>query len=451
MTGRRRFGSLRARGLGGARSVVVPITVAWLNHAVDRAQAKSTHRTRALSAPAGAARPQVRFLLLHAWGVGGTIRTTFTTAAHLSSTHDVEVVSVLRDAVEPRLALPSGVRLRPLHDRTRRRPTARNGAALLLAKVPSMLWHEQDWAYKRASLWTDVLLVRWLRSLPDGTIVVTTRPALTLLASRLAPAGVAVIAQEHQHLNHHRDELRKALAAALPNVSVLLTLTHSDCAAYQELLGTTGPPVRAIPNAVPDVPAGPGDPGAHRLIADGRLNHQKGFDLLLAAFATVAPNHPDWTLDIFGEGPLRQKLEQLVITLGLRGRALINASTDRLGDQMRDASVLVLSSRFEGFPLILLEAMAAGLSVVSFDCPTGPGEIITDEANGLLVPAKDVPALAETLDRIMSDEPLRRRLAAAAPEAVRPYSSQQVGRRWDELLAGSTEQCGNTSLGPAVS
>lgn len=433
---RSKMGALQQRVVSGARAVVVPVTMAWLDRAVDRAQARALHRTRALAAPAGGERRPVRFLLLHAWGVGGTIRTTFTTAAHLSETHDVEVVSVLRGVVEPGLAVPAGVRLRPLHDRTRRRPTPRNGAALLLAKVPSVLWHEQDWTYKRTSLWTDVLLVRWLRSLPEGTIVVTTRPALTLLASRLAPAGVLVIAQEHQHLSHHRQNLREALAAALPNVSVLLTLTAADCAAYQELLGATGPPVRAIPNAVPDVTAGPGDPEAHQLMAAGRLIHQKGFDLLLPAFATVAPRHPDWTLDIFGEGHMRQKLEKLVVELGLSGRVRVNGSTDRLGDRMRDASVLVLSSRFEGFPLILLEAMAAGLSVVSFDCPTGPGEIITDETDGILIPAQDVPALAAALDRIMADESLRRRLAAAAPAAVRPYSSQQVGQRWDELLAG---------------
>jgi len=437
MTRGERLGSLGARVVGGARAVVVPIAVAWLERAVGRAQARSRHRTRQVVLPAGAARPPVRFLLLHAWGVGGTIRTTFTTAAHLSSTHDVEVVSVLRGVVEPGLAVPPGVRLRALHDRTRRRPTPRNVAALLLAKAPPVLWHKQDWAYERASLWTDVLLLRWLRSLPDGTIVVTTRPALTLLASRLAPAGVVVIAQEHQHLSHHRQDLREALAASLPNVSMLLTLTRADCTAYEELLGATGPPVRAIPNAVPDVPAGPGDPGAHRLIAAGRLNHQKGFDLLLAAFATASASHPDWTLDIFGEGPLRPKLEELVVSLGLVGRARVNHSTERLGERMRDASVHVLSSRFEGFPLILLEAMAAGLCVVSFDCPTGPGEIITDESNGLLVPAQDVPAMAAALDRVMSDEPLRRRLAAEAPAAMRPYSSQQVGRRWDELLAGS--------------
>ena len=101
---------------------------------------------------------------------------------------------------------------------------------------------------------------------------------------------------------------------------------------------------------------------------------------------------------------------------------------------MRDASVFVLSSRFEGFPIVLLEAMAAGLAVVSFDCPTGPSEIVADGTSGLLVPPEDVPALAAALDRVMADETLRRRLAAAAPAAVLPYSLENVGRRWDELL-----------------
>jgi glycosyltransferase involved in cell wall biosynthesis len=385
----------------------------------------------------------VRFLVLSAWGVGGTTRTTFTTAAHLSSNHDVEVVSVLRTTVEPGMVVPDGLRLRPLFDRTDRRLSLRRLAALLLSRAPSRLWHGRDAAYKRASLWTDVLLLRWLRSLPQGTVVVTTRPALNLLASRLAPAGVVVIAQEHQHLGHYPEDVRNDLATALPNVSALVTLTDADRAAYQDLLGAAGPPVLAIPNAVPDVPLGPGDPSAHRLIAAGRLMHQKGFDLLLEAFATVAADHPDWSLDIFGRGSHRARLEQTVVDLGVGGQVRINAPTDRLGERMRDASIYVLSSRFEGFPMVLLEAMAAGLAVVSFDCPTGPGEILTDGISGLLVPAQDVPAMAAALDRLMSDESLRRRLAAAAPEAVRPYSSQAVGRRWDELLSGSGPRAGS--------
>jgi glycosyltransferase involved in cell wall biosynthesis len=247
---------------------------------------------------------------------------------------------------------------------------------------------------------------------------------------------VAVIAQEHMHLGRHLPDIRDALVEVLPQVSVFVTLTTADRDAWRARLGPDGPPVVAIPNAVPDIPLGPGDPAAHRLIAAGRMHPQKGFDMLLEAFSVVAGIHPDWTLEIRGRGPGSGSLRTAVVDLGLTGRVFVEPPTDRLGERMRDASVFVLSSRFEGFPLVLLEAMAAGLAVVAFDCPTGPGEIVTDGTSGLLVPAEDVAALAAALGRVMGDEALRRRLAGAAPAAVRPYARQEVGRRWDALLAG---------------
>lgn len=422
--------------LGAARAVAVPITGAWLDHAQVDAEARGRHRTRDPGPTPVATSRRVRFLVMNAWGVGGTIRATITTASHLAANHDVEIVSVLRATVEPGMAVPPGLRLRALFDRTDTRATPRNLAKTLLHRAPSRLWDKRDRNYRRASLWTDILLLRWLRSLPDGTVVVATRPALILIASRLAPAAVIVIAQEHQRLDRYLPDMRSDLAAALTNVSMVVTLTDSDRDAYRDMVGTTGPRVIAIPNAVPDVPLGPGDPNAHRLIAAGRLSHQKGFDLLLEAFAAVAGRHPDWSLDIFGKGLLRATLEQRIADLGLGGRARLMGPTDRLGERMRDASVYVLSSRYEGFPIVLLEAMAAGMAVISFDCPTGPNEILTDGTDGLLVSPEDVPALTAALDRIMADDVLRRRLAAAAPRAVLAYSPQRVGRRWDALLAG---------------
>jgi glycosyltransferase involved in cell wall biosynthesis len=378
----------------------------------------------------------VRFLIVNAWGVGGTIRATITTASLLAANHDVEVVSVLRTVDAPRMTVPGDLRLRALFDRTDRGGTLRRLPRTLLWRTPSRLWDPQDGNVRRASLWTDVLLLRWLRSLPGGTVVVATRPALVMLASRFAPAGVIVIAQEHQRLERYRPAYQDAIVRALANVSALVTLTETDRAAYQDRLGVDGPPVIAIPNAVPDVPLGPGDPGAHSLIAAGRFTAQKGFDLLLEAFAAVAPRDPDWTLEIYGKGAGREALLRSVDDLVLGDRVRINPPTDELGERMRRASVYVLSSRFEGFPIVLLEALAAGLAVVSFDCPTGPAEILTNDVTGLLVPAEDVEALAAALDRVMTDESLRRRLAAAAPGAVVPYSRVQIGRRWEALLAG---------------
>jgi glycosyltransferase involved in cell wall biosynthesis len=229
--------------------------------------------------------------------------------------------------------------------------------------------------------------------------------------------------------------MQDSMIAALANASAVVTLTETDRTAYRDRLGPDGPRVVAIPKAVPDVPLGPADPGAHRLLAAGRLESQKGFDMLLEAFAALVPVHPDWSLDIFGKGTQGTSLERQIVDLGIGERAHINSPTDRLGERMRDASVYVLSSRFEGFPIVLLEALAAGLAVVAFDCPTGPGEILDDSTTGLLVSAEDVSALTAALARVMVDESLRRRLSAAAPGAVGPYSRDAVGRRWDELLA----------------
>ena len=335
------------------------------------------------------------------------------------------------------MAIPDEVRRRALFDKTDRRRTLRNVAAVLLYRAPSRLWYQGDGSRKRVSLWTDVLLVRWLRALPEGTVVVATRPSLMILASRLAPAGVVVIAQEHQRLGRYDEGFQDAILGALANVSLLATLTESDRASFQDRLGADGPPVVAMPNAVPDVPLGPGDPAAHRLMAAGRLEPQKGYDMLLAAFATVAARHPDWILDIFGKGSRRASLDQSIVSLGIGGQVRINAPTDSLGERMRDASVFVLSSRFEGFPIVLLEALAAGLAVVSFDCPTGPADILTDGASGLLVPPEDVPASGSSAgsrhDRRGAASASRGGRARGSPSI---FESHRVGRRWDRRAGG---------------
>ena len=267
--------SLATWVLAVPRAVAVPIAAAWLDRAAERVRAAGRHRARGVAPGPGPHRRRVRFLLLTAWGVGGAIRATFTTAAHLRRGHDVVVIGVFRATVEPGMAVPAGVRLRALFDGTKRGPSVRNLAATLLYRAPSRLRPYEDPGYRRASLWTDILLLRWLKYPGPGTVVVATRPALIVVASRFAPAGVVVIAQEHQRLDRHRNGVRNVLAGALPNVSLLVTLTESDRSAYRLLLGEAGPPVVAIPNAVPDVPLGPGDPEAHNLIAAGRLERRK--------------------------------------------------------------------------------------------------------------------------------------------------------------------------------
>jgi glycosyltransferase involved in cell wall biosynthesis len=195
---------------------------------------------------------------------------------------------------------------------------------------------------------------------------------------------------------------------------------------------------RVIPNPVDLTPAAPSRPGAGRLVAVGRLVHQKGFDLLLAAFARIAPEHPEWTLTIWGEGEQRAALEASCAHLGLAGRVRLPGITKRPGQWVEQADVLVLSSRYESFGNVITEAMAAGLPVIAFSCPWGPGEILRDGEDGLLVPPEDVGALAAAMRRLILDTDLRRRLGQAAARNVRRFAREAVIAEWDALAAAAT-------------
>lgn len=191
---------------------------------------------------------------------------------------------------------------------------------------------------------------------------------------------------------------------------------------------------RVIPNPV-DLPE-PRTRGAggHTLVAAGRLENQKGFDLLLQAFAQVANDHPEWRLVIWGEGTGRGELEALRDSLGLADRVSLPGLTERPGQWVEDADLFVLSSRFESFGNVVTEAMAAGLPMVVADCPWGPGEIVQHGVDGWLVPPEDVAALALGLDKLMADGQLRQQLAAAALHNVQRFGRESVMAMWDDLV-----------------
>jgi Glycosyltransferase len=166
----------------------------------------------------------------------------------------------------------------------------------------------------------------------------------------------------------------------------------------------------------------------------GRLDSQKGFDLLLQAFAGVTTEFPDWKLIIYGEGSQRNYLEQLRDQLDLREYVQFRGVTDRPLDVMRDASIFVLSSRYEGFPNVLLDAMACSLPVISFDCPSGPAAIIHHDVDGILVPNGDIDALSHELRRLMKDPGERERLAKKAKDNVKRFSLEKVMQAWEQVM-----------------
>lgn len=193
--------------------------------------------------------------------------------------------------------------------------------------------------------------------------------------------------------------------------------------------------------------------GRLQCVAVGRLTHQKGFDLLLYAWAEVAERYPDWRLMIWGEGPERSALEQQCEALGLGDRVMLPGNTSVPGTWVEGASLFILPSRYEGSPNVLAEAMAAGVPAIAADCDFGPAELIEDGRDGLLFPVEDAPALAGGMVRMMGDESLRRKIGEAGhTRVIRDLCPDVVMGQWSELVGNVLGSRAMTvSLPPAPS
>ncbi len=394
---------------------------------------------RYVSAPprgggAAAADRRVVILIGSAWGMGGTIRAALNLAGHLAHHDRVEVLSAYRRVERPFMGdFPPGVTVTALDDQRDDAPAGVEGwLAARLRRFDSLLLTPADIRYADYSLWTDVQLVRRLRR--GRGVIVATRPSLNLLLADLELPGFKTIGVEQMNLHVHSKALRAAFKRRYGRLDALAVLTERDVGDYRRLLGRRTPRLARIPNTVRALEGARADLDARVVLAAGRLTPQKGYDLLIGAWKVVADARPDWHLRICGRGQHRDKLERMIRSHGLDGRVTLAPASEDLAGEMERASIYALSSRFEGFPLVLLEAMGKGMAPVAFDCPTGPADIIDDHRNGLLVPFKDVQALGEALLEMISDDELRHACGTAAVDTARDYTMEAVGPAWDELI-----------------
>jgi glycosyltransferase involved in cell wall biosynthesis len=379
----------------------------------------------------------VTIVAMHGFAMSGIARAVFTLAGHLAARHDVQIVSIKGKRRGPFFAVPENVRVTVLdRPRWRRASIRRKVARTLLSRVGSVLIHPNDVGITGMSLWTDLLLLRKLRSIRTG-IVITTRPSLNIIGSLMSRPGVVVIGQEHMFLAHRPAELQADVGRRCGDLDAMVVLTQADQRYHQEML-SAGARVECIPNAVPPLGGQRADLSSTMLLAAGRLTWQKGFERLVSAFADAARAEPGWIARIYGQGPRHDKVQATIDACGVSDRIELAGAVADLGKEMERASLFVMSSRYEGFPIVLIEAMSKGLPVIAFDCPTGPSDIIENGRTGILVPEGDVAALGAAILELIRDEPRRRRLGAAAAEHVHRWDVATIGARWDRLLAELT-------------
>ena len=179
------------------------------------------------------------------------------------------------------------------------------------------------------------------------------------------------------------------------------------------------------------------DYSAKRVIAVGRLDHQKGFDLLILAWKQVQERFSDWSLDIYGEGDMREPLQRQINELSLGERVFLRGRSNDMPEEFARHSIMVLSSRYEGFVLVLCEASACAIPQVSFCCESGPSEIIEDHESGIIVKqVGDIYGLALALGELMASESLRRKMGQCAERLSRRFDLPEIVRQWRELLQG---------------
>ncbi|TXL88946.1 glycosyltransferase family 4 protein [Streptomyces sp. IB2014 016-6] len=270
------------------------------------------------------------------------------------------------------------------------------------------------------------------RAAGPGALVIVTQVWPMEWVLEADTTGLRLIGMSHESYEYSKRCHRfRWIKNSYPHVDRWLTLTQEDADAW---IAEGFDNVGAMPNALGSLPEQPSPRTGKNVASIGRLDDQKGIDLLLESWAPVAGARPDWRLRIYGAGQDETALKERCTALGLDGSVDWMGRTDDVAGALAECSVFVQSSRGEGFPLALMEAMASGVPCAAFDCAPGVREIVRDGEDGLLAPPGDTDALADRLLRLTGNPRLRDSLGERARVNVQRYSQDEILRRWHELF-----------------
>ena len=372
--------------------------------------------------------PRVVFVAYNLFGTGGTVRTVTNFANYLFERgYQVEVISLRKTKKMPDMGLHPSIRVYPLHDHTKRE----SFFGKILRRLPSVLVHKDSDLYHRINLLMDVRLATRLRKI-TADVVIPTFPGLVPVCNRFTRGKSKVLVMEHKFYDAHKPSIQSLIRRHYPDADGLTVLSERD--AHDQ--GKFSQNIFKLPNGVvpPDRPL-PEKAVIPRIVALGRLQDWKRFDLLIDAFARLTESHPEWELHIFGNGPEENNLAAQIERLGLERAFLRGVTKDSIGELAR-GEICAVPSEHEPFGMVIIEAFAAGRPVVSFDVETGPREIIQHGVNGLRANAMDVDDYAEKLSSLMESGALRESMGRAALQSFEDrFTIEAAGRRFEEVLS----------------
>jgi glycosyltransferase involved in cell wall biosynthesis len=376
---------------------------------------------------------KIAFLINNAFGIGGTIRSTANLSAAFADRHDVEVVSVHRSRDEPALPFDPRVRLTSLIDLREGNPGHEGDHPL--TKLPGTMFPYTGATGNQPYTALQDERIGGFLARTEADVVIATRPDLNGYLARDGRRRYLRVGQEHLSLDQYREPLRTDQNNAIAGLDAYVTVSEADAAQYRAALPHVTTTIVCVPNGVQAPAVERSTLDSQVIVAAGRLIPIKRYDRLVNAFAKVAAEHPGWTLRIYGRGPQKENLREQIDRLGLHDRAFLMGAVSPIETEWAKGAVAAVSSDMESFGMTIVEAMHCGVPVVATDCPHGPGEIITDGEDGILVPLDgDVDAYADALNRIVADEALRERLGKRALEKADAYAPSVIARRYETLF-----------------
>jgi glycosyltransferase involved in cell wall biosynthesis len=356
---------------------------------------------------------KICFFLSDITKVGGIERVTSTLIQQLVHERnlDIEIVSMFKCRDVPNYPIPDNVKIHYLV----RKPHG--------AKPHSL---------KRAvNMFSKMKIVSKFFRMQAYDIIIAQSFPSALLLFMCNVNRKSIVAVEHVYAGYYGALLQKIRDYAYNRVRKVVVLTSNDVKFFEKR-GINN--VIQIPNPVLPMRGKLSDCYAKRIIAVGRLVYQKGFENLIDGFKRIHMHYPDWSLDIFGDGPMKEELQQKITSNGLNGIVTLKGLTNQVAKELAESSVFVLSSRFEGFPMVLVEAMNQGVPCVAYDCPNGPSDIIRNGHNGLLVENQNLDKLVDAIEYMIAHVDERVKMGLNAPSSVSQFSEAKVAAQWLKLI-----------------